>query len=167
MNEGDCRVEITVTIPDELAVRLRPVEQELPRILRIFVPKSVIFAATPFIASWVSNVRCGMHEVSHFSCCFHVLAAHTPRITNPGRDSRDAESSERSVPSSKRHALRSEVLPAKPQAARRTFPGAADAPDPRETPQINSATGSRSSRMYIGRPLPLGKVCAGSMPSAW
>ena len=31
----------------------------------------------------------------------------------------------------------------------------------------NSVTGSRSSRMYIGRPLPLGNVFDGSMPIAW
>jgi hypothetical protein len=31
----------------------------------------------------------------------------------------------------------------------------------------NSVTGSRSSRTYIGRPLPLGKVVAASMPTAW
>jgi|SoiMethySBSTD1v2_1073268.scaffolds.fasta_scaffold205759_2 hypothetical protein len=30
----------------------------------------------------------------------------------------------------------------------------------------NSLTGLRSSRMYIGRPLPFGKVMAGSMPIA-
>src|SRR5262249_32667292 len=31
----------------------------------------------------------------------------------------------------------------------------------------SSLTGSRSSRMYIGRPLPLLNVCDGSMPIAW
>src|SRR5207302_1824195 len=31
----------------------------------------------------------------------------------------------------------------------------------------NSLTSSRSSRMYIGRPLPFGNVCDGSMPIAW
>jgi neutral ceramidase len=31
----------------------------------------------------------------------------------------------------------------------------------------NSATGSRSSSRYIGRPLPLGNVSAGSMPRTW
>ena len=37
----------------------------------------------------------------------------------------------------------------------------------KRTNHRSSATGSRSSRMYIGRPLPLGKVWPGSMPSAW
>ena len=37
-------------------------------------------------------------------------------------------------------------------------------PDPAHP--TNSATGARSSRRYIGRPAPLGKVAAGSMPTA-
>jgi hypothetical protein len=33
--KGACRVEITVTIPDELALRLQPVEKKLPEIIEL------------------------------------------------------------------------------------------------------------------------------------